>query len=186
MGNIDMLKPSLRGRQKRRDKRLHEELIECYRGGGHWQGNRKKGYEKNAKNTDYENAPKKEGIKVRSGDTKWQDDNLGPLIRFLEKNEGQFWDKVYSKLCQQMDKSNVIGQHLFDHMEDFVETNVFFENGRLMVNTSWGPEELGTRHFWWRAQFYVHPKSGQLLKVKRKKKKRKKAESDRHQPKGSA
>ncbi len=174
MGNIDMLKPSLRGRQKRRDKRLHEELIECYRGGGHWPGNRKKGYEKNAKNSNYEHVPKKEGIKVRSGNTKWQDDNLGPLIRFLDKNQGQFWDKVYSKLCQQMDKSNVIGQHLFDHLEDFVETKTGIEEGKIMFYDKYGgPREISESRLFAIQCFYVHPKSGQLLKVNRKKKKRK-------------
>lgn len=163
--DTDTLKPSLRKRQKRRDKRLHEELIECYRGRS-WGKNKKKGYQKNARNTDFENEKQKEGIKARSGGTKYQCDNLKPLIRFLEKHEGKYWNKVYSQLCKRMDKNTLLGQHVFDHLEDFVETKVTLEDGKVIGNNRWGsPEELV---YYWYPRFYVHPKSGQLMRVKKK------------------
>lgn len=165
MKHSDTLKPSLQKRQKRRDKRMHEELIECYRGGS-WGLNKKKGYQKNAKNNDFENEKKKEGIKARSGGWKYQRDNLKPLIRFLEKHEGKYWNKVYSQLCKKMDKKTVLGQHLFDHLFDFVEVKVSLEKGKVMGHTRWGtPQEFVS---YWYPQFYVHPKSGQLMRVKKK------------------
>lgn len=171
MGNLEMLKPSKRKRQKRRDKRLHEELIECYRVGGRWTGRAQKGYYKKQVGNEYEFSPKHEGIKVMSGGTKYQTDNLQPLIRFLDKNQGKYWDKVYSKLCRKMSKHSVIGEHLFDHLFDFVETRAFYEDGRLMVISAWGGvKELAGNS--WYPQFYVHPESGVLLKVKRRKKRR--------------
>ena len=169
MDNLDMLKPSKRKRQKRRDKRLHEELIECYRSGGRWTGKKGKGYDKNQVGNEFQYSPKSEGIKKRSGGTKWQNDNLQPLIRYLDKNTGKYWNKVYSGLCKKMDKNSVIGQHLFDHLFDFVHVNVYIEDKKVM-----GPGRFGGKHYelsstrWWPA-FYVHPKSGVLMKAKIKK-----------------
>ncbi|OEK03992.1 hypothetical protein [Roseivirga misakiensis] len=165
MKNADTLKPSLRKRQKRRDKRMHEELIECYRVGGRWQGNKRKGYDKSHANNP-DNYRKKEGIKLRSGGTKCQTDNLQPLLRFLAKNEGKFWNKVYQQLCQRMDKNSVLGQHVFDHISDFVHTKVSIENGKILSVGKWGGQNELTS--FWHPVFYVHPKSGQLLKVKNK------------------
>lgn len=165
MKNAEALKPSLQKRQKRRDKRMHEELIECYRSKS-WNQDKQKGYQKNAKNNDFENEKKKEGIKARSGGWKQQRDNLSPLIRFLEKNEGKYWNKIYAQLCKKMDKKTLLGQHLFDHLADFVETKVSLEDGKIMGHTRWGtPQELAS---YWHPQFYVHPKSGQLMKVKKR------------------
>lgn len=165
MDHSSTLKPSLRKRQKRRDKRLHEELIECYRSGNQGK-NKRKGYQKNAGNTDFENEKQKEGIKARSGGFKLQCDNLSLLIRFLEKHEGKYWNKVYSQLCKKMDKKTLLGQHVFDHLEDFVVTNVKIEDGKIIGQSRWGsPQELIS---YWHPQFYVHPKSGQLMRVKKK------------------
>lgn len=168
MKSIDTLKPSLRKRQKRRDKRMHEELIECYRVGGRWQGNKRKGYDKcHANNPD--NYRQKEGMKLRSGGTKCQTDNLKPMVQFLEKHRGKYWNKVYSALCKRMDKNTLLGQHLIDHLFDFVETKVTIESGRIIGHSGYqGPRELTS---FWSPQYYVHPKSGQLLKVKKKTKK---------------
>ena len=176
MDNAQMLKPSLRKRQKRRDKRMHEELIECYRGNTAWDSTRgkAKGYRKELQKTGVENAPNKERMKHMKGDSKWQSDNLAPMIRFLEKHEGQFWDKVYSKLCERMDKNSLLGQHLVDHLFDFVETKASFEEGRLIGHSVYfQPTDLHDlvnrriSNLW-----YVHPKSGQLLRVKKKKRHR--------------
>ena len=49
MDNVQYLKPSLQIRQKRRDKRLDEEVIECYRRG--WRLKQMKGYKTNVNET---------------------------------------------------------------------------------------------------------------------------------------
>ena len=166
MNQVDMLKPSKRERQKRRDKRLKEELIECYRYGSS-DPTKRKGYKKRFVGQDFEKARNKEGIKLMSGGWKTQTDNLNPMIRFLEKSQGKFWDKVYSELCRTMDKNSVLGQHVFDHMWDFVVKDVYIENGRIYGFNKWGEEgELMSSR--WRPRYYVHPKSGVLLKVKKR------------------
>ncbi len=49
MDNLQYMKPSLFKRQKRRDKRLDEEVIECYRRGSRLK--QKKGYKNKLKRT---------------------------------------------------------------------------------------------------------------------------------------
>lgn len=166
--DLQMIKPSLRRRQKRRDKRMHEELIECYRKGD--MKGKKKGYRKLNSPQNWDTSLKNERIKWMKSETKCLDDNLGPLIRFLESKKGKYWDKVYSELCQRMDKKSVIGQHLFDHLMDFVYTNVYVVNGKVYsMNWRQGEHELKSSRWW--PMFYVHPKSGVLVKVKKRREK---------------
>jgi len=143
---------------------MDEELIECYRSG--WKTKKLKGYKRKYVGRDFEYARKQEGMKFRNGGTRYQTDNLQPLIRFLHSKVGKYWDKVYAELCEKMDKSTMLGKHLFDHLSELVETRAYFENGKIMGNRRGKPEELASR--WW-PQFYVHPKNGILMKVKRNK-----------------
>ena len=163
-----MLKPSIRTVQKRRNKRMGEELIECSRGGGS-SGERAKGYNKKRIGNDFRFSDKHEGMKVRSGGSKYQTDNLQPLVRFLRSNIGKHWDKVYSELCQRLDKKTMLGQHVFQHLFDFVETKVYISEGKIFRISGWGGERELTSFK--RPGFYVHPKSGVLMLVKQKKKK---------------
>lgn len=165
--DLQMVKPSLRKRQKRRDKRMHEELIECYRKGGHIKEDRP-GYQTLNRKDDFKWARNKEGMKFMIIDPKDQCDNLGPLIRFLESKKGKFWDKVYSELCEKMDKKSVTGQHLFDHLMEFVYTDAYIVNGKVYsMKFRAGQCELIS---YWYPKYYVHPKSGVLIRVKRKEK----------------
>src|SRR5438067_13792198 len=96
MDNLDYLKPSLQKRQKRRDKRLGEELIECYRRG--WRTKQKKGYKNKLKRDNYSLAKQREGMKfMHGGGTKEFNDNFEPLIRFLNTNQGKNWNKLYKE-----------------------------------------------------------------------------------------
>jgi hypothetical protein len=79
---------------------------------------------------DYEEQPKKaygfESHVVDRGSKYFEKeftDVLGPLKRFLRKNVGHPWDKVYSELCRGLDRRKVTGLHIFQHVEHFVETN---------------------------------------------------------------
>ncbi|WP_020530232.1 hypothetical protein [Flexithrix dorotheae] len=166
MDNLKQLKPSLRKRQKRRDKRMNEELIECYRLG--WRVKTQKGYNKKMVGKDFEFSPKQESIKIKGGNSKMLNDNLSPLIRFLDKRVGKYWDKVYAELCEKMDKNSLLGQHLESHLFDFVATKVEIENKKVYkLGNFGGRTELASFSRW--PRFYVHPKSKVLLKAKKRK-----------------
>ena len=109
---------------------------------------------------DYEDEPKKpRGFEsYRAGSKKWFTDVLGPLWGFLGKNVGRPWDKVYSELCANLDKRKVTGKHIFDHVDDMVQTNCFIgEDGRVWAN-SWGSEQPVNG-------MYVHPRTGLLCET---------------------
>lgn len=165
MNNLEMLKPSKRKRQKRRDKRMDEELIECYRS-KYWKSSKEKGYDKRKVGLGFQYAAQKERMKLRGGGTHSQTDNLKPLIRYLQSKEGKYWNKVYSELSQKMDSNSLLGQHLRDHLMDFVSTQVFIDSGRIMTMGRWGGIYELISGFY--PKFYVHPISGVLLKVKKK------------------
>jgi|GEM_PF-1386452 len=81
-------------------------------------------------------------------------EHLTPLWRFLRKNLGRPWDKVYSEIRSQLDGRSVTGQHVLDHLRWEVETECFLVEGKVMRNGWRGPTTV--------YGFYVHPKTGIL------------------------
>jgi len=113
---------------------------------------------------DYEEQPKKmygfESHAVDRGNKYFKKeftDVLGPLRRFLRKNVGHPWDKIYSELCRGLDRRKVTGLHIFQHVEDFVEKNCWFVNGKP-YSMGWG----GGFPVRW---FYIHPRTGLLCEA---------------------
>lgn len=167
------MKDSRVKQQKRRDKRMGEELIECGRLGKKWPGPVKKGYKKAIQSTDPAYLPKRESIRTRSGNCICQDDNLAPMIRFLVRNRNRPWNKVYAELNKKASFKGMIGNHLKDHLWDMVERHVDLVDGRpVYKNYHWLnhrkgciPGEIVSYGFRW-PQFYIHPENG-LLKMAR-------------------
>jgi hypothetical protein len=58
-------------------------------------------------------------------------DRLGPLRRYLRKQVGRPWDKVWSEITRTLDNRSLSGQHIFDHIRWEVEQNVQVRDGRL-------------------------------------------------------
>ncbi|MBC7893317.1 MAG: hypothetical protein H7Y12_13965 [Sphingobacteriaceae bacterium] len=159
--NLNELKPSKQVRQKRRDKRLGEEINECGRHGGGWMKSSQNDiYRRDGGN---EAARTMERMKFHHG-TKSLTDNLEPLYRFLNSHVGKHWDKVYAELCQKLDKSSMQGQHVFQHLHHMVYQKVRIENGTVYGTGEWGIHPLRSYGNW--ADFYVHPKTGVLKKAR--------------------
>lgn len=92
--------------------------------------------------------------------TKYLSDHLGPLRRFLRSKVGQPWNQVYSELCQRLDSNTVTGQHVLDHVWDYVEQHVELISGIPYHKSGWEcGQPLGRC---WRDDFYVHPETGIL------------------------
>jgi len=163
MDDFNYLKPSLQKRQKRRDKRLDEELIECYRRG--WRTKQVKGYNNSVKRNLYAHAKQRESMKFRhGGGTRSFNDNLEPFQRFLASHVGKNWNKVYSELCQHLNKNTVSGLHVFNHLYDFVYEKIEIEGKKVYELKSGKYKELrSTERF---PKFYINPKTGQLMKAK--------------------
>ena len=163
MDHLQYLKPSLVKRQKRRDKRLDEELIECYRTG--MRSKQVKGYNKKYKRNLYEFAFQKESMKFRhGGGSKHFNDNLEPLQRYLLSHVGKNWNKVHAELCRKLKKNTVPGLHVFNHLIDYVFEDVVIEN-KVVYYLRFGKyQELRSTERY--PKFYINEKTGQLVKAK--------------------
>src|SRR5262245_46157414 len=113
--------------------------------------------------------PRREGMKKRYGSNrKYFNEHLGPLRRFLNSNVGRPWDKVYSEICQHVDRGNVVQKHILTHLFDYVVVHTVLIDGEpCRGEAHWGyhyGEPLRTSER--RDRWYVCPKSGLLRKSK--------------------
>ena len=88
---------------------------------------------RSAREGDYEALPGHSSMKPKS--RKWDErkqlnEYLNPLVRYLKKNCGRPWDKIYSEICENMDRRGAVQNHIFQHLFDYVELYPIFKGGR--------------------------------------------------------
>ncbi len=71
-----------------------------------------------------EERPHKIGMRTGHRNRKWLNENLAPLRRFLISSAGRPWDKVRAELVAQIDQRSTVQQHIMEHVDDYVITNV--------------------------------------------------------------
>src|SRR6266851_898136 len=106
-----------------------------------------------------EELPSHEGMGrpyTLSGDCKSLNENLSPLRRYLERQVGRPWNKVYSEISRHLRADSTVQQHVRDHLRDFVAVKP------RRVAGAW---PLG-RTLWWQP-FYVDPIIGLLCRTDR-------------------
>jgi hypothetical protein len=64
-------------------------------------------------------------------------DLLGPLRRYLRKQVGRPWDKVWSEITRNLDTRSLAGQHIFDHIKWEVEQHVLVRQDGDLYRTRW-------------------------------------------------
>ncbi|HJT35682.1 MAG TPA: hypothetical protein VJ783_26880 [Pirellulales bacterium] len=108
--------------------------------------------------------PKSEGIgRPWSGSGKWLNEHLGPLRRYLQKQVGRPWNKVFAEISEHIRLDSAVQSHVLDHLADFVEIHVCLVDGQ--------PVATGGR---WRGRplappmLYVCPRTGLLRAARRK------------------
>jgi hypothetical protein len=108
-----------------------------------------------------EDSPTREALhKYRR--SKWLNENLSPLERYLHGQVGRPWDRVYAEICERIDRRSTVQQHIHQHLRDFVAVDVRVMAGVLVADASWGrPQPLST---YWAPALYVDPRS-HLLRV---------------------
>jgi hypothetical protein len=96
-------------------------------------------------------------MKYRWADTKSLNENLAPVRRYLARQVGRPWAKVYSEISANLKATNAVQQHVRDHLKDYVAVKVSFNKAGEPMNVS----------RWWRSyDFYVDPRDGILKRVK--------------------
>lgn len=107
---------------------------------------------------DLEEQPVKQGMKYRLAETKSLNENLAPLRRYLARQVGRPWSKVYSEMSAHLKATNAVQQHVRDHLKDYVAIKV-------SVNKA-GEPMVGVGGWWRSYNFYVDPRDGILKRAK--------------------
>lgn len=82
-------------------------------------------------------------------------DLLGPLRRYLRKQVGRPWDKVWSEITCSLDSRSLSGQHIFDHIQWEVVRHVWLGADGSLYHNRW-PGLVPV------SGLYVHPSTGLL------------------------
>jgi hypothetical protein len=121
---------------------------------------------------DLDCLPKQESMTKRLG---WEmrsfSENLGALRGLVTKNVGKNWDKIYSDLCKIVSPTgSQVERHVHQHLGDFIEIDTRINSaGEIEVQKysgSWEP----LSYAW--VDYYVHPKTRCICRIKHKKKDR--------------
>ena len=64
-------------------------------------------------------------------------DLLGPLRRYLRKQVGRPWDKVWSEITRNLDSRSLTGQHIFDHIKWEVAQHVLLRQDGSLYRARW-------------------------------------------------
>jgi hypothetical protein len=90
--------------------------------------------------------------------TKSLNENLAPLIRFIQKRVGQRWDDVFSEICKHLDTGSTVKMHVREHLGDFVALVSYGRHGELLDRGYViRPDRRSSAN-----QFYVDPDDGIL------------------------
>lgn len=76
------------------------------------------------KGEDFDYGPSREAKswgRIPYGERKEFSDVLGPLKRWLDKQEGRIWNDVYSEMSQVLDKRKVTHAHVLTHLYTWLE-----------------------------------------------------------------
>ena len=108
-----------------------------------------------------DDLPSHEGMRaphVRNWGGKVLNENLAPLRRYLERQVGRKWDKVYAEISAHLRPTSAVQQHVRDHLHDFVAVTP-----RRLAN------QLRQRpgSDLWHQPFYVNPRTGLLCRTDR-------------------
>jgi hypothetical protein len=87
-------------------------------------------------------------------------ENLSPLKRFLQKQVGRPWSKVYAEISEHMDRRNTVQQHIYQHIDDFIAIQAEWKDGEIV--------DLKNRDGWRRSSprqsLYVDPRTGLICR----------------------
>ncbi len=105
-------------------------------------------------------------------DQKSLNENLAPLRRFLGSQVGRPWNKVYADLSAGIDRRNTVQDHIYAHIENYVEIRTYWDasdlaqpnNGQCVriLGRAWRSGNVDLAHCY--SELYVHPLSGLLLR----------------------
>lgn len=117
-----------------------------------------------------ESAPARLGMRRGYNWTKWLNENLAPLRRYLERQVNRPWNKVYSEIRATIDPRSTVKQHILQHIDDFVAIDTHWvdtpEGGKIVIRERrWPRKDQFLEDS--RVELFVHPRTGILLRNRR-------------------
>jgi hypothetical protein len=100
------------------------------------------------------------GVRERGGDKSFRD-HLKPLRRYLEKQVGRPWDKVFSQVMTGRRFDSTIHRHLVRHIEEFVA----IKPRRRVITFGRKTSRPERREYLWAQPFYVDEGDGILKRT---------------------
>jgi hypothetical protein len=113
----------------------------------------------------FDDLPKQQGMRRSQrerGGHKRLNENLPPLRRFLERQTGRPWDKVYSEISARLRVDSTVQQHVRDHLRDFVAIRP-----RRGIRAWYWLGGCQSGESLWHQPLYVDPRDGILKRTDR-------------------
>lgn len=110
--------------------------------------------------------PSHEGMRaphVRNFAGKVLNENLAPLRRYLDRQVGRPWNKVYAEISAHLRPTSAVQQHVRDHLRDFVA---------IAPRRIHFPMRQRAGEDIWPQPYYVDPRTGLLCRTARLPRKR--------------
>src|SRR5215210_3284575 len=107
---------------------MFEVIIERPRVGASWP-DRTKGRRAETNRLHPELSVSREPMSMGRG-SKYLNENLAPLRRFLERSVGRPWDAVRAEICAHITMRSSVQKHVLDHVKEMVETSPVLIDGR--------------------------------------------------------
>ena len=96
-------------------------------------------------------------MKAGYRDLKSLNENLRPLVRYLQRQVNRPWDCVYREIRVAIDGRNAVQRHILEHLSQFVAMHTRVVDGKLIDVSA---RIWGLRGVW--QPLYVHPRTGLL------------------------
>ena len=98
------------------------------------------------------------------GNTKYLNENLAPLRRYLFKQRGRKWDDVFSDVCARLDTGSTVKMHVREHLDDFIVRHIGIDQDGMFYDMD-SPTYRHRADSWWK-NLYVCPYDGRLKETK--------------------
>jgi len=128
---------------------------------------RRGGVDRRGRAVPLDDLPHREGMRrphALSGGARELNENLSPLRRYLERQVGRPWNKVYAEITEHLRADNAVQQHVRDHLSNFVAIKPRRCHGWYFTYPGDGKEPFSRL---WYQPLYVDEKDGILKRTDR-------------------
>jgi hypothetical protein len=114
-------------------------------------------------NKDYDDLPRREGMRQRTNQSKQLNENLKPLERYFKSQVGRPWDNIFSEVCENISLDSTVQRHVREHVPHMVHLEVLIKDGKIYDKRYYSRGDYSEL---WHGDLYVHPETKILRRYK--------------------